>query len=141
MACPGSPDNVTRVQEVAGTPVHQVLIGSCTNSSFRDLMVIARALKGRRVHPRVSMEINPGSRQVLENLDLSGGLLPLLQAGARVMPPGCWGCIGMGQAPATDRCACAPFPGIFPAAAAPKAIRSIWPARKPPWPRPCRRDC
>jgi aconitate hydratase len=91
-ACPSSPDNVKP---------EQVLIGSCANSSYRDLMVAAQALKGRRLHPRVSLEINPGSRQVLENLALSGGLLPLLEAGARVMPPGCWGCIGMGQAPPT----------------------------------------
>jgi aconitate hydratase len=95
--------------------VDQVLIGSCANSSFRDLMVIARALQDRRVHPRVSMEINPGSLQVLENLDLSGGLLTLLKAGVRVMPPGCWGCIGMGQAPATGAVSVRTFTRNFPA--------------------------
>ncbi len=115
IAGPGSPDNVTRVADVAGTPVDQVLIGSCANSSFRDLMVIARALQDRRVHPRVSMEINPGSLQVLENLDLSGGLLTLLKAGVRVMPPGCWGCIGMGQAPATGAVSVRTFTRNFPA--------------------------
>lgn len=115
IAGPGSPDHVTRVQEVAGTPVDQVLIGSCANSSFRDLMVIARTLKDRRVHPRVSMEINPGSLQVLENLDLSGALLTLLKAGVRVMPPGCWGCIGMGQAPATGAVSVRTFTRNFPA--------------------------
>jgi aconitate hydratase len=115
IAGPGSPDNVTRVAEVEGTPVDQVLIGSCANSSFRDLMVIARALQDRRVHPRVSMEINPGSLQVLENLDLSGGLLTLLKAGVRVMPPGCWGCIGMGQAPATGSVSVRTFTRNFPA--------------------------
>jgi aconitate hydratase len=115
IAGPGSPDNVTRVKEVEGTPVDQVLIGSCANSSFRDLMVIARALQDRRVHPRVSMEINPGSLQVLENLDLSGGLLTLLKAGVRVMPPGCWGCIGMGQAPATGTVSVRTFTRNFPA--------------------------
>ena len=115
IAGPGSPDNVTRVKEVEGTPVDQVLIGSCANSSFRDLMVIARALQDRRVHPRVSMEINPGSLQVLENLDLSGGLLTLLKAGVRVMPPGCWGCIGMGQAPATGAVSVRTFTRNFPA--------------------------
>ena len=114
IAGPGSPDHVTPVAEVAGTPVEQVLIGSCANSSFRDLMVIARALKDRRVHPRVSMEINPGSLQVLENLDLSGGLLTLLKAGVRVMPPGCWGCIGMGQAPATGAVSVRTFTRNFP---------------------------
>jgi aconitate hydratase len=115
IAGPGSPDHVTPVQQVAGTPVDQVLIGSCANSSFRDLMVIARALQDRRVHPRVSMEINPGSLQVLENLDLSGGLLTLLKAGVRVMPPGCWGCIGMGQAPATGAVSLRTFTRNFPA--------------------------
>ncbi len=114
IALPGSPDRVVEVAEAAGTPVDQVLIGSCGNSSFRDLMVVARALKGRRVHPRVSLEINPGSRQVLENLTLAGGLLPLLEAGARVMPPGCWGCIGIGQAPATGAVSLRTFPRNFP---------------------------
>jgi len=114
IAAPGSPDQVTPVKEVAGAPVDQVLIGSCANSSYRDLMVIARALQDRRVHPRVSMEVNPGSLQVLENLDLSGGLLTLLQAGVRVMPPGCWGCIGMGQAPATGAVSLRTFTRNFP---------------------------
>ncbi len=114
IARPSSPDKVVPVKEVAGTPVEQVLIGSCGNSSFRDLMVVAQALKGRRVHPRVSLEINPGSRQVLENLALAGGLLPLLEAGARVMPPGCWGCIGMGQAPPTQAVSVRTFPRNFP---------------------------
>lgn len=114
IAQPSSPDNVAPVKELEGTPVEQVLIGSCGNSSFRDLMVVAQALKGRRVHPRVSLEINPGSRQVLENLALAGGLLPLLAAGARVMPPGCWGCIGMGQAPPTNAISVRTFPRNFP---------------------------
>ena len=114
IAQPSSPDNVVPVRQLAGTPVEQVLIGSCGNSSFRDLMVAAQALKGRRVHPRVALEINPGSRQVLENLALAGGLLPLLEAGARVMPPGCWGCIGMGQAPPTNAVSVRTFPRNFP---------------------------
>ena len=114
IAQPSSPDNVAPVRQLAGTPVEQVLIGSCGNSSFRDLMVAAQALKGRRVHPRVALEINPGSRQVLENLALAGGLLPLLEAGARVMPPGCWGCIGMGQAPPTNAVSVRTFPRNFP---------------------------
>ena len=114
IARPGSPDLVVPVKEVEGTPVEQVLIGSCANSSFRDLMVVARALRGRRVHPRVSLEVNPGSRQVLENLILAGGLLPILEAGARVMPPGCWGCIGMGQAPPTGAVSVRTFPRNFP---------------------------
>ncbi|MFZ5450295.1 MAG: aconitate hydratase [Thermodesulfobacteriota bacterium] len=114
IAGPGSPDHVTPVKEVAGTPVEQVLVGSCANSSFRDLMVLALALQDRRVHPRVHLEVNPGSLQVLENLDLSGGLLTLLKAGVRVMPPGCWGCIGMGQAPATGAVSVRTFTRNFP---------------------------
>ncbi len=113
-AQPSSPDRVAPVKDLEGTPVEQVLIGSCANSSFRDLMIAARALQGRRVHPRVSLEINPGSRQVLENLILAGGLVPLLEAGARVMPPGCWGCIGMGQAPPTNAASVRTFPRNFP---------------------------
>jgi aconitate hydratase len=114
IACPSSPDKVVPVREVEGLPVEQVLIGSCANSSWRDLMVVSRALKGRQVHPRVSLEINPGSRQVLENLALAGGLVPLLEAGARMMPPGCWGCIGMGQAPATGAASVRTFTRNFP---------------------------
>jgi aconitate hydratase len=114
VARPSSPDLVVPVKEVEGTPVEQVLIGSCGNSSLRDLLVVAQALRGRRVHPRVSLEVNPGSRQVLENLTLAGGLLPLLEAGARVMPPGCWGCIGMGQAPPTNAVSVRTFPRNFP---------------------------
>jgi aconitate hydratase len=113
-AQPSSPDRVAPVRDLEGTPVEQVLIGSCANSSFRDLMIAARALQGRRVHPRVSLEINPGSRQVLENLIRAGGLVPLLEAGARVMPPGCWGCIGMGQAPPTNAASVRTFPRNFP---------------------------
>ncbi|MBW1917840.1 MAG: aconitate hydratase [Deltaproteobacteria bacterium] len=114
IACPSSPDNVKEVREVEGTPVHQVIIGSCSNSSYRDLMVVARALEDRQVHPRVSLEINPGSRQVLENVALAGGLVTLLQAGARIHQPGCLGCIGMGQAPATGTVSIRTFPRNFP---------------------------
>jgi aconitate hydratase len=114
IAQPSSPDRVAKVRDLEGTPVEQVLIGSCANSSLRDLLISAQSLQGRRVHPRVSLEINPGSRQVLENLILAGGLVPLLEAGARVMPPGCWGCIGMGQAPPTGAVSVRTFPRNFP---------------------------
>jgi len=114
IAQPSSPDKVATVKDLEGLPVEQVLIGSCANSSLRDLLIAAQALRGRRVHPRVSLEINPGSRQVLENLILAGGLLPLIEAGARVMPPGCWGCIGMGQAPPTNAVSVRTFPRNFP---------------------------
>ncbi|MCI5211836.1 MAG: aconitate hydratase, partial [Candidatus Electrothrix sp. ATG2] len=101
IACPSSPDNVVKVSEVAGKPVAQVLVGSCTNSSLRDLTAVAKIMEGREVHRDVSFEINPGSRQVIENLTDQGDVLPLLQCGARIHQSGCLGCIGMGQAPPT----------------------------------------
>ncbi|MGQ9920996.1 MAG: aconitate hydratase, partial [Desulfobacca sp.] len=114
IACPSSPDNVKDVSEVEGLPVHQVAIGSCSNSSFRDLMIVGKILAGRKIHPQVSLEINPGSRQVLENVAIAGGLLPLIQAGARIHQSGCLGCIGMGQAPATNTNCLRTFPRNFP---------------------------
>jgi aconitate hydratase len=101
IACPSSPDNVVPVREAAGQPVSQVIIGSCANSSFRDIVVAAKSLESSRIHPFVSFEINPGSRQVLENADMAGALRTLIHAGARIHQCGCLGCIGMGQAPAT----------------------------------------
>ncbi len=114
IACPSSPDNVVPVREVAGRPVHQVLVGSCSNSSLRDLTVVAKALEGRAVHPDVSFEINPGSRQVLENLIDQGDMMGLVRAGARIHQAGCLGCIGMGQAPATGTISLRTFPRNFP---------------------------
>ncbi len=101
IACPSSPDNVAPVREVAGRPVAQCLIGSCTNSSLRDLTLVAKVLGTHELSREVSLEINPGSRQALENLTAQGDLLPLIHAGARVHQSGCMGCIGMGQAPPT----------------------------------------
>ncbi len=114
IAKPSSPGNVVPVREAAGTPVHQAIVGSSVNSSFRDLMVAARMLEGRRVHPDVNFHVNPGSRQVLENIAKLGGLLPFLTAGARVHEPGCQGCIGMGQAPGTGEVSLRTFPRNFP---------------------------
>ncbi len=114
IACPSSPDNVVKVSEVAGRPVAQVLVGSCSNSSLRDLTVVAKVLAGRMVSNEVSFEINPGSRQVLENLIAQGNMLPLVHAGARVHQAGCLGCIGMGQAPATGTISLRTFPRNFP---------------------------
>ena len=114
IACPSSPDNVKKVREVAGRPVAQVLVGSCSNSSLRDLVVVAKTLTNRQVHSEVSFEINPGSRQVLENLTAMGEMLPLIHAGARVHQAGCLGCIGMGQAPATGTISLRTFPRNFP---------------------------
>ncbi len=114
IACPSSPDNVVKVSEVAGRPVAQVLVGSCTNSSLRDLTAVSKIMEGRSVHPDVSFEVNPGSRQALENLVAQGGVLPLLQAGARIHQSACLGCIGMGQAPPTDKISLRTFSRNFP---------------------------
>lgn len=114
IACPSSPGNVVPVREVAGLKVHQVIVGSSTNSSFRDLMVVARTLEGRHCHPEISLHINPGSRQVLENVALHSGVVSLLRAGARLHEAGCLGCIGMGQAPGTGQVSLRTFPRNFP---------------------------
>ncbi|HUI70332.1 MAG TPA: aconitate hydratase [Spirochaetia bacterium] len=114
IAKPSSPGNVVPVREVAGTRVDQVIVGSSVNSSFRDLMVAAKILEGRHVHPTTSFHVNPGSRQVLENIARENGLLALLAAGARVHEPGCHGCIGMGQAPGTGEISLRTFPRNFP---------------------------
>jgi aconitate hydratase len=102
IALPHSPDNVKAVSEVEGTPVDQVCIGSCTNSSLRDLKMVAALLKGKKISERVSLTISPGSRQVLENLAASGELVDIIRAGARIIENACGPCIGIGQAPPTD---------------------------------------
>lgn len=114
IACPSSPDNVKKVSDVEGRPVHQVIVGSSVNSSFRDLMITALAMKGRVAHGNVSFEINPGSRQVMENVAEKQGLLTLIHSGARIHQSGCLGCIGMGQAPATGTVSLRTFPRNFP---------------------------
>jgi len=114
IACPSSPDNVVKVKEVQGKPVAQVIIGSCANSSYRDIVTAARALETRQISKNVSFEINPGSRQVLENADVQGALKNLIHAGARIHQCGCLGCIGMGQAPATDTISLRTFTRNFP---------------------------
>jgi aconitate hydratase len=102
------------VREVAGTKVDQVIVGSSVNSSFRDLMTVSRILDGRRIASRLSFNINPGSRQVLENVAAQGGVMMLLLAGAQIHQPGCLGCIGMGQAPGTGQVSLRTFPRNFP---------------------------
>ena len=114
IAKPSSPGNVVPVREVAGTKVDQAIVGSSVNSSFRDLMIAAKMLEGRRVHPDTSFHVNPGSRQVLENVYQAGGLLAFLTSGTRVHEPGCQGCIGMGQAPGTGEVSLRTFPRNFP---------------------------
>ncbi len=95
-----SPDNVKSISEVEGTKVGQVIIGSCTNSSYRDLTIAASMLRGRRVHPDVSFLIAPGSRQVMQMIDRDGSLSTFLTAGARILESACGPCIGQGCSPA-----------------------------------------
>ena len=101
VAKPHSPENVVPVAEVEGLSVDQVCIGSCTNSSYQDLMTVASILRGRKVNSEVSLAISPGSRQVLEMLAQNGALADIVKAGARILEASCGPCIGMGQAPAT----------------------------------------
>lgn len=102
VAKPHSPDDVAKVSETTGIKVDQVAIGSCTNSSYMDLMKVAAILKGKTVHPDVSVVIAPGSKQVLTMIAKNGALADLIAAGARIIESGCGPCIGMGQAPASN---------------------------------------
>ena len=101
VAKPHSPDAISTVEEVGAIKVDQVAIGSCTNGSYLDLMKVAAILKGKRVHPDVSLVISPGSKQVLTMLAQNGALADLIASGARILESGCGPCIGMGQAPAS----------------------------------------
>ncbi len=98
-ACPHSPDNIKPISELKGQKIDQVCIGSCTNSSLYDLMKVAYILKGKTVHPDVSLSIAPGSKQVFNMLALNGALSDLINAGARILECACGPCIGMGQSP------------------------------------------
>jgi len=102
VAYPHSPGNIKTVKEFSGMTVNQVCIGSCTNSSYKDLMTVAKILKGKKVHPSVSFVISPGSKQVLENLAREGALADLLSTGARITESVCGFCIGNSQSPQTD---------------------------------------
>lgn len=101
-ACPHSPDNVVPVSELKGIKVDQVAIGSCTNSSYKDLMKVAKILEGKTIAEHVSLVISPGSKQVLSMLSQNGALASLVSAGARILECACGPCIGMGQAPRTN---------------------------------------
>ncbi len=114
IALPSSPDRVVPVREVAGTEVAQVAIGSCTNSSYLDLMTVAAIVKGKLVSPSVSAAINPGTRQVMLMLAENGALADLIAAGFRVLESSCGPCIGMGQSPATDTVSLRTFNRNFP---------------------------
>ncbi|MBN1765010.1 MAG: aconitate hydratase [Sedimentisphaerales bacterium] len=98
-AAPSSPDNIKSIAELEDEEVHQVLIGSCTNSSYRDLMTVAQTLKGHTIHRNIELAIAPGSRQVLTLLARNGALSDLIQSGARIIESACGPCIGQGQSP------------------------------------------
>ncbi|MBQ5398110.1 MAG: aconitate hydratase, partial [Ruminococcus sp.] len=98
-ACPHSPDNIKPIKELAGQKINQVCIGSCTNSSYRDMMRVASILKGKTVADGVSLAIAPGSKQVLNMIALNGALGDMIAAGARILESACGPCIGMGQSP------------------------------------------
>ena len=102
VAQPSSPDNVCPVREVTGKEVKQVCIGSCNNSSYIDLMSVAKILRGKKVHPEVSLTVTPGSKQVFEMIARNGALSDLISVGARILESACGPCIGMGQAPPSD---------------------------------------
>ncbi|HHY0049855.1 TPA: aconitate hydratase [Clostridioides difficile] len=101
-AKPHSPDNVEEVENIGKIKIDQVAIGSCTNSSYEDLMKVAQILKGNKVHKDVSLVIAPGSRQVMEMIARNGALADIISAGARILENSCGPCIGMGQSPGTD---------------------------------------
>jgi len=114
IALPSSPGNVVPVREVAGREIYQAYVGSSANPGLRDIAICALMVDGRQVHDRVSFDINPTSRQILENLMSMGLLAKLVHAGARLHQAGCNGCIGMGQAPATGRISLRTVPRNFP---------------------------
>lgn len=114
IACPSSPDKVVPVREIAGQTVHQTYVGSSANPGFRDFAITAMIMAGKCVHPRVSFDVSPSSREILENLLASSHLAKLLHSGARLHQTGCNGCVGMGQAPATDRISLRTVPRNFP---------------------------
>ncbi|MFH0340651.1 MAG: aconitate hydratase [Chromatiales bacterium] len=114
IACPSSPGNVVPVREVAGREIYQAMIGSSANPGLRDFAVAALIVDGKQVHDRVSFDINPTSRQILENLTQTGLLGKLIKAGGRIHQAGCNGCIGMGQAPASGRISLRTVPRNFP---------------------------
>jgi aconitate hydratase len=114
IALPSSPDKVKPVREVAGEPIYQAYIGSSANPGYRDFAIAAEMVAGKRVADRVSFDVNPTSRQILENLTRDSRLGKLIHAGARIHQAGCNGCIGMGQAPATDKISLRTVPRNFP---------------------------
>ena len=113
-ACPSSPDNVKTVAEIAGAQTGQVIIGSCTNSSLADLMMVAKVLKSRHINNMVEFAIAPGSREVLNMLAENGALADIISAGARILESGCGPCIGQGLSPADGVLSLRTFNRNFP---------------------------
>jgi aconitate hydratase len=114
ISLPSSPGNVVKVSEVAGKDIYQSYIGSSANPGLRDFAIAALIVDGQQVHERVSLDINPASRQVLENMTSQGFLQKLIHSGARIHQAGCNGCVGMGQAPATGKISLRTVPRNFP---------------------------
>ncbi len=113
-ASPSSPDNIKTVAEIGEIPVQQVIIGSCTNSSYQDLMLVAKLLKNRKISKYVSLSISPGSRQVLQMIAENGALADMISAGARILETSCGACIGQGMSPANDAVTLRTFNRNFP---------------------------
>ena len=114
VALPGSPDRVVPVDEVAGTPVEQVMVGSCTNGSWHDMASVHGVVRGQRVHPTVSFVLFPGSHRILETMAREGVLADLLAAGALVSEPSCGACAGIGHVPASGGKSLRAFNRNFP---------------------------
>jgi aconitate hydratase len=114
IAKPSSPGNVVPVREAAGEDVYQVVVGSSANPGLRDFAVVAEILRDRQTSDRVSLDVNPSSREILEDLTKGGWTFELIRAGARIHQSGCMGCIGMGQAPAVGRNSLRTMPRNFP---------------------------
>lgn len=130
VSVPHSPGNVVPVAELSDTPISQVCVGSSVNSSYDDLATVAAALRGYTVHPRVAMTVTPGSRQILRTIVESGVYQDLMQAGARMLEPGCGPCVwASGRLRCRVRCRCGRSTATSRAAAAPLRIRSTCVAR------------
>ncbi|MDR0823130.1 MAG: aconitate hydratase [Endomicrobium sp.] len=102
IACPHSPDNVKKVKEIKGVKVNQVCIGSCTNSSLNDMLLLGGLLKGKKINKDISLVVSPGSRQTLDMIAKDGALADIIESGARILECACGPCIGMGQSPKSE---------------------------------------
>ena len=114
IACPSSPGNVVKVREVEGKHIGQAVVGSSANPGFRDFWIVGEILKGKLIHQDVSLDINPTSRQIIENLISTSSFASMIKSGGRFHQAGCLGCIGMGQAPATNKISLRTMPRNFP---------------------------